>query len=126
MHRSDYMDIILTNENFLNLDLTDLNILNSKKLMVSRIDAYIDSLFGVPNVALKAGYSAEDVRLEYEITTASLYIAISKMSDPNIVARWNRALVEMKKDKVFLKIQKKIQCQFRWRSQLINKLMLYF
>lgn len=107
VYREDIIDSTLTKEGFHNLDRANSNISNFKKLMINRIAAYVDSPMGVKNIALKAGYSVEDVRLAYVFKKSDLYIAVSNKTNSNIVKKWNNALEEMKKDKSLSNLLKK-------------------
>lgn len=107
VYRNDILDLALTRRGFKNLDRADSNVSSLKKLMIGRVTVYAGAPVAVQKVVDLAGYSIEDVRLAFEFMRTTLYIAASKDTDPNIVAKWNNALEEMKKEKVFLNIQKK-------------------
>lgn len=107
VYRNDILDLALTRRGFKNLDRADSNVSSLKKLMIGRVTVYAGAPVAVQKVVDLAGYSIEDVRLAFEFMRTTLYIAASKDTDPNIVAKWNKALEEMKKEKVFLNIQKK-------------------
>lgn len=107
VYRNDILDLALTRRGFKNLDRADSNVSSLKKLMIGRVTVYAGAPVAVQKVVDLAGYSIEDVRLAFEFMRTTLYIAASKDTDPSIVAKWNKALEEMKKEKVFLNIQKK-------------------
>lgn len=107
VYRDDIRDQTLSKLGFTNLDRASSVASSFKKLMIGRIAAYADAKKGVPITASLAGYKASDVKLAYDLFKTSLYIAVSKSTDPSIVAEWNNALDEMKKDKTFLKLLKK-------------------
>nr|WP_315468035.1 transporter substrate-binding domain-containing protein [uncultured Undibacterium sp.] len=74
------------------------------KIQIHKLE---DAKKGVPITASLAGYKATDVKLAYDLFKTPLYIAVSKSTEPAIVAQWNSTLDEMKKDKTFLKLLKK-------------------
>nr|WP_314858449.1 transporter substrate-binding domain-containing protein [uncultured Undibacterium sp.] len=107
VYRDDIRDQTLRKLGFTNLDQASSVASSFKKLMVGRIAAYADAKKGVAITAKLAGYQATDVKLAYDLFKSSLYIAVSKDTDAAIVAQWNSALEDMRKDKSFLKILKK-------------------
>ena len=107
VYRDDIRDQTLSKLGFTNLDRANSVASSFKKLMIGRIAAYADAKKGVPITANLAGYQASDVKLAYDLFKNPLYIAVSKNTDPAIVAQWNKTLEDMKKDKSFLKILKK-------------------
>jgi polar amino acid transport system substrate-binding protein len=107
VYRDDIRDKRLTSLGFTNLDRATSSISSFKKLMLGRIAMYVDSKNGVEDLANASGYKASDVKLIFPFFTTELYIAASKTTDPAVVAQWNQALDSMKKDKSFLKLQKK-------------------
>lgn len=107
VYRDDIRDQTLTRLGFTNLDRASSAVSNFKKLMIGRIAAYADAKKGVGITAHLAGYEESDVKLAYDLFKNPLYIAVSKNTDAAIVARWNNALDDMKKDKSFLKLLKK-------------------
>lgn len=107
VYRDDIRDQTLTKLGFTNLDRAGSVASSFKKLMIGRIAAYADAKKGVPITASLAGYKATDVKLAYDLFKTPLYIAVSKSTEPAIVAQWNSTLDEMKKDKTFLKLLKK-------------------
>ena len=66
-----------------------------------------DTRIGAQSQALALGYKESDVKLVFPLFKTYLYFGVSKSTDPYIVACWNAVLEGMKKDKTFLKIQKK-------------------
>lgn len=107
VYRDDIRDQTLTRLGFKNLDRASSNISSFKKLMIGRVDAYADSKLGVESLAIASGYKVSDVKAIFPLFKSRLYFGVSKTTDPAIVARWDQALVEMKADKSFLKIQRK-------------------
>ena len=107
VYRDDVRDQFLTKQGFTNLDRANSNLSSFKKLMLGRNVMYADSLMGVKSLAENAGYKLTDVRVAYNFMKIQLYIAASKDTDPLIVAKWNRALGDMKKGNAFMAIHKK-------------------
>ncbi|WP_422995342.1 substrate-binding periplasmic protein [Undibacterium sp. Di24W] len=107
VYRDDIRDQTLRKLGFTNLDQASSVASSFKKLMIGRIAAYADAKKGVSITAKLAGYQASDVKLAYDLFKNSLYIAVSKNTDAAIVAQWNSALEDMKKDKSFLRLLKK-------------------
>lgn len=107
VYRKDILDDKLTELGFKNLDRAPSNESGFKKLMQGRVEIYADAQVGVKNVAIQAGYKIEDVKLVFNLFKNSLFIAASHSTDPQIVEKWNEALLSMKKDRTFYRIQKK-------------------
>ncbi|MES2046812.1 MAG: transporter substrate-binding domain-containing protein [Pseudomonadota bacterium] len=107
VYRDDVRDQFLTRQGFTNLDRANSNVSSFRKLMLGRNAMYVDSPMGVKSLAEKAGYQLADVRVVYNFFKIQLYIAASKNMDSTIVAKWNAALENMKKDTVFMRIHKK-------------------
>lgn len=107
VYRNDIRDQTLTRFGFNNLDRAASNVSNFKKLMIGRIDLVADTRIGAESQVMALGYQASDVKLVFPLFKTYLYFGVSKSTDRYIVARWNAVLEGMKKDKTFLKIQKK-------------------
>jgi len=107
VYRNDIRDQTLTRFGFNNLDRAASNVSNFKKLMIGRIDLVADTRIGAESQVMALGYQASDVKLVFPLFKTFLYFGVSKSTDRYIVARWNAVLEGMKKDKTFLKIQKK-------------------
>ncbi len=104
VYRGDARDQILSKLGFTNLDRANSTIFSFRKLMLGRVAMYADAPLAVKGLAESEGYKFSDVRLAFTFFRAQLYIATSKQTDPAIVAKWNRALEQMKKETVFLDI----------------------
>lgn len=107
VYRNDIRDQTLTRLGFTNLDRAASNVSSFKKLMIGRVDLVADTRLGAESQAVALGYQASDVKLVLPLFKTYLYFGVSKSTDRYIVARWNAVLEGMKKDKTFLKIQKK-------------------
>ncbi len=101
VYRNDLRDQFLTQAGFTNLERTNDNAQNYRKLILGRIDLF----------ALAANEVADkqytDIKLVLPFLKTQLFIVISKSTDPAIVAKWNGALDEMKKDGTFKAIYHK-------------------
>lgn len=104
VYRGDVRDQILTKLGFNNLDRANSNIFSFRKLMLGRVAMYADAPLAVKSLVESEGYKLNDIRLVFTFFRTQLYIATSKETDPAIVAKWNRALEQMKKDSTFLDI----------------------
>lgn len=107
VYRDDARDQTLTKLGFTNLERTTDNVQNFKKLMAGRVDMAAGSALGVQALADSAGFKPAELKLAVAFLRPQLYIAASKSLDPSIVAGWNKALEDMKKDHTFQKILKK-------------------
>jgi polar amino acid transport system substrate-binding protein len=107
VYRDDIRDQTLTRLGFTNLDRASSNVSSFKKLMIGRIDLYTDTKLGAESQAIGLGYKASDVKLIFPLFKSHLYFGVSKSSNPALVEKWNAALEEIKRDKTFIKIQRK-------------------
>lgn len=107
VYRGDVRDQFLTEHGFTNLDRANSNVSSFRKLMLDRNVMYVDSPMGVKSLAESAGFTLADVRVAFNFMKIQLYIAASKDTDPVIVAKWNKALDDMKKETLFMSIHKK-------------------
>lgn len=106
VYRGDVRDQVLTALEFTNLDRANTNLSNVKKLMAGRIALFAGSPTNMQTLAEQAGYQLDDFRLMYVFMQKQLYIAASPGMDANEVARWNDALVQMKRDGTFERVFK--------------------
>lgn len=98
VYRNDIRDQFLTKENFTNLDRADTSFSNVKKLFAGRVVVIASTAMGIQAEAKRAGFSMSNLKFLYAFLSSHVYIAVSKNTDPKIVARWNTALEAMKKD----------------------------
>ena len=106
VYRGDVRDQVLTTLGFTNLDRANSNLSNVKKLMAGRISLFAGSPTNLQALAEEAGYKTTDFQLVFVFMHKQLYIAASQDTDRALVARWNEALVQMKRDKTFEKLFK--------------------
>ena len=107
VYKDDVRDQFLTKAGFANLDRTSDNITNFKKLMLGRVDMYASSSNDIQGNAERAGFKVSDIRLAYVFLKTQVFVAVSKKTDPAVVAKWNAALTAMKKDGAFKAMFKK-------------------
>nr|WP_295778302.1 transporter substrate-binding domain-containing protein [Rhodoferax sp.] len=103
VYRGDVRDQVLTALGFANLDRSNSNLSNVKKLMAGRISLFAGSPTNLQALAEEAGYRTTDFKLVFVFMHKQLYVAASQGTDPALVARWNDALGQMKRDKTFEK-----------------------
>ena len=107
VYRGDVRDQMLTQLGFSNLDRANSTVFSFRKLMLGRVAMYADAPLAVKSLVESEGYKMNDVKLAYAFFRTQLYIAASKGTDPSVVAKWNKALDQMKKESVFLNIYRK-------------------
>lgn len=107
VYRDDVRDQFLTKAGFTNLERANDNVLNFKKLMAGRFVMYAGASNGIKSDAERAGFNVADVKLAYPFLTTQDFLAVSKNTDPAVVAKWNAALESMKKDGSFRAIYRK-------------------
>jgi polar amino acid transport system substrate-binding protein len=107
VYTNDVRDQVLTQAGFTNLERTNNNIQNFKKLMSGRLDAYAGSSISIDGESKDAGYKASDVKSTYTFLKVQLYIAMSKGTPKGVVQAWTSALEGMRKDRTFMKIHRK-------------------
>ncbi|MBK6999707.1 MAG: transporter substrate-binding domain-containing protein [Rhodoferax sp.] len=107
VYRDDVRDKFLTKAGFNNLDRTNDNVSNFKKLMSDRVSMYASGGNAIANDAERAGYKSADVKPVYVFLKTQSFIAASRKTDPSVVAKWNSAMEAMKKDGSFGTIFKK-------------------
>lgn len=106
VYRGDAKEAILRRYGFENLQTTDDDLLNLRKLMLGRLD-----LIAIDDTVLKAilaeeGIAPHKLRRVMPITDLSghLYMAFNKASDPDLVAAFKAGLASIKEKGIFDKI----------------------
>jgi polar amino acid transport system substrate-binding protein len=107
VYKDDVRDLYLTSKDFKNLARTVDNVSNVKKLMSGRIDAFAFASTGLSELALSAGYTADDLKKALPILDVQLYITISANTSEATVKAWDAAFQAMKKDRSFERLYKK-------------------
>jgi polar amino acid transport system substrate-binding protein len=104
VYQNDVGDQILTAKGLKNLDRSNDVITPIKKLMVARISLVASTPDEIGPLVEKAGYQLADVKMLYVFQRIQVFIAASKATPPELVAKWQDALDAMKKDGSFEKI----------------------
>ena len=107
VYRDDVRDQVLTHAGFTNLDRTNDNVSNVRKLMAGRVDLYASSSLTYGTEASEAGFTPKDLRLVLPFQKTQLYIAVSKGTDQKVVDDWNGALKQLRRNGSWQKVLKK-------------------
>lgn len=78
-----------------------------KQLVTGRVELSVFSELTFPQIAEDAGYVPSDFRPVFEVMSSSYYIAISKGTDPKIIADWTKAFEQIKADGTLEKLKAK-------------------
>ncbi len=105
-YKDDAAELFLKNEGFTNLDSVLKDTQNVPKLMAGRIDLWIvGELQGIHKA--KAQGVHEDLEKVMDVKATQLYIAFSKNTSDEDIAKWQKALDDMKADGSYDTILKK-------------------
>ena len=107
VYNNDVRDTFLTQAGFKNLDRTNNNIQNFKKLMAGRVDVYASASISIADEARAAGYKASAVKEVFTFMRVQLYIVLSKGTQASVVKAWSEAFAGMRKDGTFARIYRK-------------------
>jgi len=97
----------LQNNGFLNLESTNNNILNIKKLMRNRLDVMTATNVTIATMVKKAGYQMQDIKNIYNFMSVGVYFAFSKNVSFEVLQAWRRELEKMRNSGKLLEIRKK-------------------
>lgn len=78
-----------------------------KQLVTGRVELSVFSELTFPKIAEDAGYVPDDFRPILELMSSSYYIAISKGTDPKVIADWTKAFEQIKADGTLEKLKAK-------------------
>jgi polar amino acid transport system substrate-binding protein len=106
VYKDDARDAFLTKQGFTNLDRAVDNVMNVRKLMSGRIEAYAGTTDSWPEVET-AGFPPSAVRQLFVFARVQLYLAASLGTPATTVRLWNQTLDAMKTDGTFQKIYAK-------------------
>jgi polar amino acid transport system substrate-binding protein len=103
--RTDYLE----GHGFNNLDQTNSDVINLKKIFNGRIDLYPTDEIGGAYLAKQEGFDASKLEKVFfiEDLSSGLYMAFSLKTDDAIVNKCKKALAEIKDDGTFEKIKAK-------------------
>jgi polar amino acid transport system substrate-binding protein len=99
-----YSDQILAKEGFTNTQSYPNREATVRALLDGNVQLLASSNLGMPAALKKMGGSMDDVESAFTLSTDLFYIAFSKGTSPQLVARWQGALDEMKRDGSFARI----------------------
>jgi polar amino acid transport system substrate-binding protein len=102
--RDYYTEQLLKKEGFTNLETVDTEEIAVRKLLSGEAQLFPGNNITMPALMRKVNASADDVKGVLTLSTNSVYVAFSKQTSSELVARWQRALDEMKADGTFEKI----------------------
>lgn len=108
-YKDSALEIFLKENGFKNFESIIDDSANVKKLGAGRIDLWIANyLQGIQTTKKIAGDSSA-VQEVFEIKTTEFYIAFSKSTPDDVIAKWQKVLDEIKNDGTFDNIKKKYQ-----------------
>lgn len=99
-----YSDQVLAKEGFANAQSYPSREATVRALLDGKVNLLASSNLGMPAALEKMGGSMDDVENAFTLSTDLFYIAFSKRASPRLVARWQDALDEMKRDGSFARI----------------------
>ena len=97
----------LKNEGFENLVSSEKPSDSIKQIISGRVEISVFSALTFNKIAEDAGYVPSDFRPIFELMSSSYYIAISKGTDPQIVANWKTAFEQIKANGTLDKLKAK-------------------
>lgn len=106
-YRDDVRETYLLQEGFTNLDSTNSNQSNLRKLLNGRIDLWATSNIEAANVPGQFGIDPSAIRHVFTFQEFVLYIAISKKTSLHVVRDWQNTLDDMKSDGTFTAISRR-------------------
>ena len=107
VYLDDIRDQYLTRLGFKNLVRSKDNEINAKRLMLGDLEAFAEAQNEISQEADAAGYKPADFRNAYSFLNLQLFLAFSRNTPREVVAAWQGALDEMKKDRSFERIYHK-------------------
>lgn len=102
-----YTEQTLKKEGFTNLERCSSEEVALQKLLQGEVDLFVSNNTVMPALLKKVGASRNDVQNAFTVSTDMTYIAFSRSTPPDLVARWQEKLDEMKQDGTFAKIYAK-------------------
>lgn len=102
-----YTEQTLKKEGFTNLERCPNEEVALRKLLQGEVDLLVSNNTVMPALLKKVGSSINDVKSAFTVSADMTYIAFSRSTPPNLVARWQEKLDEMKRDGTFAKIYAK-------------------
>lgn len=99
-----YSEQMLKQEGFTNTQSYPDRETTVRRLLDGTVQLLASSNTEMPAALKKTGTSMDDVKNAFTVSTDLVYIAFSKGTSPELVARWQDALDEMKRDGTFAQI----------------------
>lgn len=99
-----YSEQVLGQEGFTNTRSYPDREATVRALLDGEVQLLASSNLGMPAALEKAGGSMDDIENVFTLSTDLFYVAFSKQTSPRLVARWQRALDDMKRDGSFARI----------------------
>ena len=107
VYLDDIRDQYLTQQGFKNLVRSTDNQINAKRLVLGDLDAFAAAQNEIPQEAGAAGCKPSEFRNAYPFLSMQLFLAFSRSTPREVVAAWQSALNDMKKDRTFERIYHK-------------------
>jgi polar amino acid transport system substrate-binding protein len=102
-----FSEQLLKDEGFTNTQSYPDRATTLRQLLDGKVQMVVSANTEMPAALEKIGASMDDVKNAFTVSTDLAYIAFSKGTSPALVARWQAALDEMKRDSSFAKIYAK-------------------
>ena len=102
-----YAELVMKKEGFANLESCANEEIAVRKLLNGEVQLFPNSNMVMSALLKKVGATMDDVENVLTMSTDLLYISFSKGTSPDLIARWQEKLDEMKRDGTFRKIYAK-------------------
>ena len=102
-----YSEELLRKEGFTNLETVATEEIAIKKLLSGEAQLFPGGNLAMPLLLKQIGATMDDVESVLNLSTNMIYVTFSKGTSPELVARWQKALDEMKTDGTFRRIYAK-------------------
>jgi polar amino acid transport system substrate-binding protein len=107
VRRADARETYLQKLGLINLESTNSNQSNLKKLLDGRIDLWATSNIEARGVTEQLGIAPDAIKHIYTFQQVNLYVAISKQTPMEVAHTWQRTLDQMKTDGTFAAISRR-------------------
>lgn len=102
-----YTEQLLRKEGFPNLESVATEEIAVRKLLNGEVQLFPSNNITMPALLKKVGATMDDVESVLNLSTNMIYVTFSKGTSPELVARWQKRLDEMKADGAFKRIYAK-------------------
>jgi polar amino acid transport system substrate-binding protein len=102
-----YTEQLLRKEGFPNLESVATEEIAIRKLLNGEAQLFPSNNIAIPALLKQVGATMDDVESVLNLSTNMIYVAFSKGTSPELVARWQKRLDEMKADGAFRRIYAK-------------------